>query len=118
MATSSKAIDRYLRLAGRYLWSRGLFTAVAVYMIFSVILNATTGIDICIPCLWSTIFGVKCPGCGLTTATVFILKFQFAAAWEANRLAFIILPVGAFFVYQDVSRFLKRQAAAAEPVAA
>jgi hypothetical protein len=87
-------------------------------MIFSVILNATTGIDICIPCLWSTIFGVKCPGCGLTTATINILQFHFAAAWEANRLAFIILPVGIFFVCQDVSRFLKREAAAAVPVTA
>jgi hypothetical protein len=116
METPSKP-KRYLKLVGKYLWARGLFTAVGGYMIFSVLLYAATDIDICIPCLWTTLFGYHCPGCGLTTASINIVKLDFVGAWEANPLAFLILPAGLFFVYRDVSGFLKRENAPASVAA-
>jgi hypothetical protein len=101
--------NRWATLVARYLWSRGLFTAVGAYFLFSIILYATTGIDICIPCIWYTIFGVHCPGCGLTKAFIYILQLDFASAWNSNPLAFVVAPAGIFFLYKDISRFLKRE---------
>ncbi len=113
----SKA-KRVLALAGRYLWSRGLFTAVGAYSIFAILLYAFADIDICIPCLWTAIFKMHCPGCGLTTACIHIVQLDFAGAWEANKLAFFILPAGLYFVYKDVTMFLKKQNAEPSPAAA
>lgn len=43
-----------------------------------------------IPCLWKLLFGVECPGCGLSRADAFLVRGNVVEAVAAN---WIILPV-------------------------
>lgn len=103
-----------IRLLWRYAMSQWLFVLVGGYFLFSMLLYAITDIDICIPCLWTTVFGVHCPGCGLTTATIHLLQLDPGGAWEANPLVFLMLPVGLYGVFRDFARFRARTQVAPE----
>lgn len=94
-----------LDLLYKYLRVNYLFTIVAVYFLLSTSLNALTDIDVCIPCLWKTIFNVNCPGCGLTRAFINLLKLDFKHAFEMNKFIFIILPLGIYYLLSDLKRF-------------
>ncbi len=91
----------------RYIKRNLLETIVITYILFSSIIKATIGIDICIPCLWKTIFGIRCPGCGLTTAFIYLLNLDFKKAFETNFLIFIILPIGFYLIMNDYTKFVK-----------
>jgi hypothetical protein len=43
-----------------------------------------------IPCLWKALFGVECPGCGLSRAGAFLVRGELSAAVHQNWL---IIPV-------------------------
>jgi hypothetical protein len=43
-----------------------------------------------IPCLWRVVFGVECPGCGLSRADALLMNGAFSAAVAQNWL---IVPV-------------------------
>jgi hypothetical protein len=88
-----------------YLWFNRLVTALGCYFLFSIILYSRTGIDICIPCLWKTLFGWTCPGCGISTATMRILEFNFAGAYQANGFVFVVLPGLMYYGIQDFRKF-------------
>lgn len=45
-----------------------------------------------IPCLFRTITGWKCPGCGITTLFLCLLKLDFRGAFEANPFLFVTGP--------------------------
>lgn len=106
METPSRT-NRVLKLVGKYLWSRRLYTVVGTYFVFSAALLAATGIDICIPCIFTAILGVHCPGCGLTTSFIHMMQLDFIGAWEANPMGYLVLPAGIFFVGSDIWRFWK-----------
>jgi hypothetical protein len=88
---------------------------LGIYFIFSTTLNAVTGINICIPCIWKTLFGFHCPGCGLTAAFISLLKIDFSQAFEKNRLIFIVLPFGVYYLMTDYKQFKKRRMNMIEP---
>lgn len=44
-------------------------------------------------CLWRAIFGVPCPGCGMTRALVALARGDFQAAWQLNHGSFAVAPV-------------------------
>lgn len=90
-----------------YMKIRWPFAVIAAYMIFSMVLRATTQIDICIPCLWETCFGFHCPGCGLTRATIAIMQLDFYKAYECNPLVYLVLPAGAFYTFLDYRKNTK-----------
>jgi hypothetical protein len=48
-------------------------------------------------CIYTAISGVECPGCGLTRGTMRLSHFDFAGAWEMNKLTFIVIPLLAFW---------------------
>ena len=106
METPSKA-RQTLTLLWRYALSKPLLMLLLSYEMVGMVLYAVTDgrIDICIPCLWTTIFHVHCPGCGLTTAAINLMKLDFTGAWEANPLAFAVLPAIAYFAVMDFLRF-------------
>ena len=78
---------------------------VVLYFIFSVLLKLLSGIDHLIPCLWKTFFGFECPGCGITSSIIEILKGNFQFAWEINKLTFLVFPLLLFYSIKEV--FLK-----------
>lgn len=109
METPSKA-NQILRLVWRYTLSKAFLVLLLMYELVGMTLYMFSNgdIDVCIPCLWTTIFHVHCPGCGLTTATMSILKLNFAGAWEANPLVFVVVPAIIFYAAIDFLQFRKR----------
>jgi len=91
-----------------YITSNAIVFSIAVYFIFSASLNALTGIDICIPCVWKTLFGYHCPGCGLTTAFIGLLELDFKKAFESNWVIFIIVPLGFYYLIQDYDKHRRK----------
>ncbi|MGD1839467.1 MAG: DUF2752 domain-containing protein [Thermonemataceae bacterium] len=89
------------------MWKYKLWSAVGLYLLFSVLLNLTCHIDIGIPCLWTTLFHVHCPGCGLTRAFTRLLVLDVVGAYHYNPLIFIVLPGGLLYILSDFLRFYK-----------
>jgi len=77
------------------------FSIVGSYLFLSSILKATIDVDICIPCIWKTMFGFACPGCGLTSAFINLMKLDFNKAFESNWLIFIVIPFALYYLAQD-----------------
>lgn len=91
-----------------YIFENKIVFVVGLYLVLSSVLKAMTQVDICIPCVWKSCFGFHCPGCGLTTAFVALLKLNFTDAFKANWLIFLILPAGIYLLMHDFNRFKKR----------
>ena len=49
--------------------------------------------DIYIPCVFRTLTGFKCPGCGITHMLVAVSRFDFVCAFRENPLMFVCLPL-------------------------
>ena len=92
----------------KYIAINKIVVIVGTYFIFSTILKATSGTDVCIPCLWKTIFGFHCPGCGLTTALISLMKLDFRGAFESNWIIFIVMPLGVYYFTNDFIRFKRK----------
>lgn len=96
-----------LQLLPAYLSENKLLSLAGLYFLVSAGLKSFTAIDICLPCLWKALFGVSCPGCGLTSAFIQLVRFSPVGAWQANPLIFVVLPAGLFFIVRDFLRFRK-----------
>ncbi len=88
-----------------YLRRNNFIPIVSSYLFLSALLKSKIGIDICIPCIWQSIFGIHCPGCGLTTAFISIIEFDFKNAFKTNWLIFIIIPLVMFYLIYDYVKF-------------
>lgn len=64
-----------------------LIIAAVIYLIIFKIFN------IGIPCVFRTLTGYKCPGCGMTHALSEIVNLNFQKAWEYNKLSITVFPV-------------------------
>jgi predicted membrane metal-binding protein len=97
-----------VKLFFKYLRKNWIFSALFIYETVAVILSALSICDIGIPCLFTTIFGIHCWGCGMTHAAIALLKFQFAEAWNENPLVVVVIPLITFAVIQDFLKFKRR----------
>ena len=86
--------------------------AVAVYFLLSIAFQVLFSIDIMIPCLWKTLLGIECPGCGMTRAFIDILTLDFRGALLSNPLIFVVLPLGGFHLVVDFQKHRKQAAGA------
>ena len=77
--------------AARHLPAALLFLAAAAVLFFFD--PATAGFYP--PCLFKTIFGAQCPGCGSLRAMHQLLHGNFAAAWALNKPLLVALPLAA-----------------------
>ena len=78
-----------------------------VYAAIGLLLRAYAGINILPPCLYSTLFHVRCPGCGITTATTLILQGRLTDAWHTNPLVFPAIIIILAALVADYSKFLR-----------
>lgn len=77
-------------------WAISMRTlAFPAIVIYGLAVNPTTGSG-GIPCLWRLIFGVECPGCGLSRAAALLFRGHVHSAVEMNWL---ILPVVVIAIY-------------------
>jgi hypothetical protein len=107
-------MPRPIAVIPAYLWNHRIVVAVVLYIHLACFLKVSTSLDICIPCLWKTLFGIPCPGCGLTSAYIHLLEFDWGGAFRANPLVFIVVPAGVFYGIRDFRGFLSRWRNAAE----
>ena len=77
------------------------------YTLISILLKSFTKVNITVPCPIKQFLGIRCYGCGLTTASVHIVKFDFSLAWEANPFIFFIAPLILFFIVRHWWRFVQ-----------
>jgi len=83
-------------------FKENIIVALAViYFIFSVLLRLLSGIDYLIPCFWKTFFGFECSGCGVTSSIIEIIKGNFLAAWEINKITFLVFPLLFFYSIKE-----------------
>ncbi|MDG1158415.1 MAG: DUF2752 domain-containing protein [Flavobacteriales bacterium] len=88
-----------------YFKSRWPYFLVVIYSLFALVLWFANGTDIMIPCIYTSISGYNCPGCGLTRAVILLLQFELKAAWQMNPLIFIVVPAISYFVIKDIISF-------------
>lgn len=72
------------------------FLGTAIYM--AVVLTLDLG------CPIRNLIGFPCPGCGITRATLCLLRLDFAGAWRMNPAVFFAYPY-LFFLLHYQTRF-------------
>ncbi|WP_139958538.1 DUF2752 domain-containing protein [Flavicella sediminum] len=90
-----------------YLRQRILLIGLAFCFISTLVAKACFSIDVLIPCLWKMLFHTNCWGCGISTAFIHLLHFNFQSAYQANPLVFIVLGISLFFFLRDINQFNK-----------
>lgn len=75
----------------------------------SKVLKSLDIVNITIPCLFKTFFDIRCPGCGLTSASIHLLEGDINHAWTDNPLIFIIIPFSLYFVYKNYTNFINKK---------
>ena len=45
------------------------------------------------PCMSNKIFGINCPGCGMTRAAIAMMRLDFGEAIKYNAFSIILLPM-------------------------
>ena len=65
-----------------------------------------------IPCLFRTVTGRLCPGCGVTRLCLALLRWDWAEAWNANPALLLMLPVLAVLGARLAVRYVREGATA------
>lgn len=60
-----------------------------------------------IPCIFRTVTGYKCPGCGITHMMICLLRLDFKGAFLANRVIFILMPLFAVLIGYHMVQYIK-----------
>lgn len=60
-----------------------------------------------IPCIFNTVFGVPCPGCGMSRAFFSVLRFDFAAAFGFHPM-FWSVPILYLYLLFDGELFCSK----------
>lgn len=70
-----------------------------------------------VSCLWKSLLGVPCPGCGLTRAFVSLGRGDFQAAWDFHPWAFLLFPLCLWYALRPLfpSRVAPHKPSSAPP---
>ena len=64
-----------------------------------------------VPCPFRAVTGWLCPGCGVTRLCLALLRWDWAAAWNANPVLLLMLPVLALLGVRLAVRYVREGAA-------
>ena len=64
-----------------------------------------------VPCLFRAVTGRLCPGCGVTRMCLALLRWDWAAAWSANPVLLLMLPVLAALGVRMAVRYVREGSA-------
>lgn len=85
----------------KYVQHRIFYIIPMLYILLSIIINSM-GIEFyTIPCVYKTLFGLNCFGCGLTTACIKLFQFDFIGAFNSNFLIYPLILIIPFVVIKD-----------------
>ena len=62
-----------------------------------------------IPCLFNTLFGCECPGCGITRGIKSLLHLQYDISLEYHKLSFIVLFFIFFVTFKQMVEIFKNK---------
>lgn len=94
-----------LKILKSYLIKNWIISSLISYELFALFLYFNTGINVTVPCIHYALFDIKCPGCGLTSATILLMKGQFLKSFNTNPLIAVIIPSITFFIINDLKKF-------------
>lgn len=83
---NKRVFVRMLSLYKWYLILGGLYLA-------TIILDPLFEGGLHIPCLFRSLFGINCPGCGMSRAIGALIKGDLEGAWQYNPQLFIVIPI-------------------------
>lgn len=93
----------------KYLKYHWIYFVVLGYFGIAISLYLFTDVHILIPCVWKAVSGYECPGCGLTTALIALLRLEWREAWLANPLVYILVPVLIGLILRDFVAFWRKE---------
>ncbi len=64
-----------------------------------------TGIGI--PCIFNLITGYECPGCGVTRMCMAIMRLDFKAAYNYNKMLFLLSPALIYVFASQIYRYVR-----------
>ena len=64
-----------------------------------------------VPCPFRAVTGWLCPGCGVTRLCLALLRWDWTAAWNANPVLLLMLPVLAALGVRSAVRYVREDAA-------
>jgi hypothetical protein len=50
---------------------------------------------------------MECPGCGMTRSVQHLIHLDIEAAWQFNKLTFLILPILGFFYVKEIKNQIR-----------
>lgn len=71
---------------------------------YAIFVRAT---GLAIPCVFYTLTGLKCPGCGVTRMALCLLRFDFVGVWQQNPVILCLLPLGAAVAADVAVRYVR-----------
>ena len=83
------------------------FTAIIAAGLCYALFIQKTGFAI--PCVFRLITGLKCPGCGVTTMALCLLRLDFVGAFSANPVALCLLPYMIYLIARRALCYIKGQ---------
>lgn len=60
-----------------------------------------------IPCLFYTVTGLSCPGCGISRMFLNICKMQWYEAFISNPVIFMLLPFAAIYILRRMVIYIR-----------
>jgi hypothetical protein len=57
-------------------------------------------------CVFRNLFGISCPGCGMTRAFSALLHADLSAAMGYNRLVLVVFPILCAVIVRDVAKLI------------
>lgn len=60
-----------------------------------------------IPCVFRTVTGYKCPGCGISHMCIYLFNGEIGNAYNSNEFLFITLPILILLIVVNDVRYVK-----------